>query len=265
MWRITFMILGLGLALAPAAHAEDWSKTYTLTGKPDLRVETSDANIRVDTWNQNTIEVRVTAEGRKIGAGGVKVLEHQAGDSVAIEVRLPPQTCVICVHTPSHRVEVEVHMPHEGHVNLRTGDGSIWLSGLKGTMEVQSGDGGQDLEAVDGSLKARTGDGHLKAEGRFDDLQLSSGDGHIDARALAGSTVGSNWNLQTGDGAVTLQVPDSISAGLDLRTGDGHIDLGLPVTVEGRLGPNHIRGKLNGGGKPLTIHTGDGSIRLQKS
>ena len=73
MRRITFMILGLGLALAPAARAEDWSKTYSLTGKPDLRVETSDANIRVDTWNQNTIEARVTAEGWKIGAGGVKV------------------------------------------------------------------------------------------------------------------------------------------------------------------------------------------------
>jgi DUF4097 and DUF4098 domain-containing protein YvlB len=169
------------------------------------------------------------------------------------------------VHTQSHRVEVEIHMPHEGHINLRTGDGSIRLNGFKGTMEVQSGDGGQELEAVDGSLKARTGDGHLKAEGRFDDLQLSSGDGHIDARALAGSTVGSNWDLQTGDGAVTLQVPDSFSADLDLRTGDGHIDLDLPVTVEGRLGPNNIRGKLNGGGKPLTIHTGDGSIRLQKS
>ena len=48
MRRITFMILGLGLGLLPAARAEDWSKTYTLTGKPDLRVETSDANIRVD-------------------------------------------------------------------------------------------------------------------------------------------------------------------------------------------------------------------------
>ena len=155
MRRITFMILGLGLALAPAARAEDWSKTYTLTGKPDLRVETSDANIRVDTWNQNTIEAKVTAEGRKIGEGGVKVLEHQAGDSVGIEVRLPHADLrASASHTQSHRVEVEIHMPHEGHVNLRTGDGSIRLSGFKGTMEVQSGDGGQDLEAVDGSLKA---------------------------------------------------------------------------------------------------------------
>ena len=67
------------LAAAPLAQAEEWSKTFTLTGKPDLRVTTSDANIRVDTWDQNTIEARVTAEGWKIsenaaGERGVKVV-----------------------------------------------------------------------------------------------------------------------------------------------------------------------------------------------
>ena len=63
MHRIASLILGLCLAAAPFAQAEEWSKTFTLTGKPDLRVTTSDANIRVDTWDQNTIEARVTAEG----------------------------------------------------------------------------------------------------------------------------------------------------------------------------------------------------------
>jgi len=52
---------------------------------------------------------------------------------------------------------------------------------------------------------------------------------------------------------------------VDLHTGDGHISLDMPVTVEGRLGGNNIHGKLNGGGNLLTIPTGDGSIKLQKS
>jgi DUF4097 and DUF4098 domain-containing protein YvlB len=259
------MILGLCLASGQAARAEQWSKTYTLAGKPDLRVETSDANIRVDTWDQNTIQAEVTTEGWKIGQGGVKVLEHQAGEVVTLEVRLPHETCVVCLPGRSHRVDVQIHMPREGSVHLRTGDGSIRLASFKGTMEVQSGDGDLDIDSVEGSLKARTGDGQLKAAGRFDALQLSSGDGRIDAHALAGSTVGSSWELHTGDGAISLQVPESFAADLDLHTGDGHITLDLPVSVEGRLGSNDIRGKLNGGGNLLTIHTGDGSIRLKKS
>ena len=68
-----------------------------------------------------------------------------------------------------------------------------------------------------------------------------------------------------GMAAVTLQLPESFAADIDLHTGDGHISLDMPVSVEGGLGSNNIRGKLNGGGNLLTIHTGDGSIRLEKS
>jgi DUF4097 and DUF4098 domain-containing protein YvlB len=263
---IPFVVLALGLATSVAAGAEEWSKTYTLQGKPDLRVETSDANIRVDTWSQNTIEARVTS-AKKIGEGGVKITEHQTGDSVELEVRNPHENCIVCIHVngTSDRVEVEIHMPREGKINLHTGDGNIELSNFKGSMELKSGDGHQELASVEGILRAYTGDGHIRAEGRFDELDLRTSDGHIDARALAGSTMGSAWTLHTGDGSVILEVPENLAADVDLRTGDGHISLELPVTVEGHLSHNDIRGKLNGGGNLLTIHTGDGSIRLQKS
>ena len=61
MKRAIWMLTGLYLALVPLARAEEWAKTFTLTGSPDLRVETSDANIRVDTWDEKKIEARVTS------------------------------------------------------------------------------------------------------------------------------------------------------------------------------------------------------------
>lgn len=82
---------------------------------------------------------------------------------------------------------------------------------------------------------------------------------------MRGSKVTSDWNIRSGDGSVTLQLPDDFSANVDLRTGDGHINVSMPVTVEGNLGDKNIRGKINGGGNLLTVHTGDGSIRLEKS
>src|SRR5207237_9892046 len=75
----------------------------------------------------------------------------------------------------------------------------------------------------------------------------------------------SKWELHAVDGTIRLGLPDSFAADVDLHTSDGHISLDVPITVEGRLGQNNIHGKLNGGGKLLTIHTGDGAIRLQKS
>jgi putative adhesin len=73
------------------------------------------------------------------------------------------------------------------------------------------------------------------------------------------------WSLHTGDGSVTLRVPQTLVADVELHTNDGHISLNLPVEVNGRLGGNNIRGKLNGGGRTLSVHTGDGSITLGRS
>lgn len=263
MKRVALAMLALGLMAVLPASADQWSKTYNLTGKPDLRVETSDANIRVTTWDQKTIEAKVITTRYKIGEGGIRVDEHQTGDSVEIEVRYPHHS--FNIDWGQHRVDIIIQMPREGKVNLRTGDGKIELTGLKGEMDLHSGDGSENIDGVDGKLRANTSDGRIRANGRFDELDLKTGDGHVEVRAAAGSSMSTGWRLQTGDGNVTLEVPGELAADVDLHTGDGHIDLDMPVTTYGKIGDNEVRGKLNGGGSLLTIHTGDGSIHLRKS
>ena len=263
MRRCGWLVLGLVLAVGQSARADEWSKTYSISGKPDLRVETSDANIRVDTWDQNTIEAHVTTSRYKIGNGGIQILEHQNGDNVSIELRYPHH--VFNVQFGNYRVDITVHMPRQGRVTLHTGDGSIELSHFKGDMDLDTGDGHQEIESVDGNLQAHSGDGHIRANGRFDVLRISTGDGRLEARADNGSTMASNWELRTSDGSVDLQLPENFAADVNLHTGDGHVTVDLPVAVEGRLGEKNIRGKINGGGNLLTVHTGDGSIRIEKS
>jgi DUF4097 and DUF4098 domain-containing protein YvlB len=259
---IALAALILSLAAARPALAEEWSKTYNLTGKPDLHIETTDANIRVTTWDQHTIEAKVITSRDKIGEGGIQIDEHQTGDSVSIDVRFPHHNFTI--NWGQHRVDVIVQMPREGSLNLRTGDGKIELTGFKGEMDLHSGDGSEDLTNIDGKLRASTGDGSIRADGRFDELDLKTGDGHVDVRAANGSSLAAGWRLETGDGNVTLEIPANTAADVDLHTGDGHIDLELPVTTDGRIRHNEIHGKINGGGNLLMIHTGDGSIELRK-
>jgi len=251
---------------AVPARADEWSKSYKVTGRPDLRVDTSDANIRVSTWDQNTIEAKVTTTHYKIGEDGIRIEEHQVGDVVEINVRFPHHGVTInWGNSAGHRVEINIQMPREGRVDLRTGDGKIELGNFKGEMQLRSGDGSEEIEGVDGRLRAQTGDGHIRANGRFDALDLKTGDGRVEARAAAGSALATGWRLESGDGTVTLEVPANLAADVDLHTGDGHIDLDMPVTTEGKVREGEVRGKLNGGGNLLMIHTGDGSIRLRKS
>jgi DUF4097 and DUF4098 domain-containing protein YvlB len=263
MRRFTLTILGLLLIIAPLAGAEEWSKTFAITAKPELRVETSDANIRVDTWNQNMIEARVNTVGYKIGDGGIQVVANQTGDIVALEVRFPHD--LEGFHLGHRQVDIEIHMPREGSMNLHTDDGNIGVTDFKGDMTLKSGDGDEVIQSVEGSLRANTGDGNVRAGGIFDTLDVETGDGDVEVQVLSGSRLESGWNLQTGDGNVTLRVPQELSADLELHTGDGHITANLPVTVEGKVDDNHLRGKLNQGGNLLSVHTGDGSILVEKS
>src|SRR5713226_3661942 len=107
------MLAGLFSLAALPARADDWSKTYTLSGKPDLRVDTSDANIHVSTWDQNTIEAKVTTTRYKIGDDGIRIEEHQTGDVVEINVRYPHShgfgATVEWGNHGSHRVDIDIH------------------------------------------------------------------------------------------------------------------------------------------------------------
>ncbi len=265
MRRLLWVGVGLWVSLSWAllAQGQEWMKSFTITGQPELRVETSDAAIHVDAWDQKTIEARVTSQKWGFGQGGIQVFDHQTGDSVEIEVRFPHGIHIMSVG--DRRTLIEVRMPREGKVRLHTGDGEIRLRDLKGDFELQTGDGQVEANGVDGILKAHSGDGHIRAKGRFDALDISTSDGRIEAEAVAGSAIGRGWDLKTGDGSVSLTIPENLAADVTLHTGDGHITLEMPLTVQGRYDSHNVHGKLNGGGGPLTIHTGDGSIRLGKS
>jgi hypothetical protein len=67
--RLLLAALAASVIFVLPAYADEWSKTYKISGRPDLRIETTDANIRVTTWDQNTIEAKVITSRYKIGEG----------------------------------------------------------------------------------------------------------------------------------------------------------------------------------------------------
>jgi DUF4097 and DUF4098 domain-containing protein YvlB len=264
------------------AHAEEWRKTYSLSDKPEIRVETNDADIRISATDRKDIEAVVTANGYKIGSGGVSISDHQTGDRVEINVHVPDfHLFSFGIHKSVH---VDLNIPREadldvhsgdgritgenlnGRATLRSGDGDIQINSGKGTFKIETGDGRVECENIEGDLRAETKDGGVRIDGVFTTLDLNTGDGSIDAEARAGSKMASGWSLRTGDGSVTLRLPDGFPADLDVHTGDGHITMDFPMTIESgaSLKQNAIRGKMNGGGQLLEIKTGDGNITVRR-
>jgi len=284
---------------AVAARAEDVTKTFDVTGRATVRVETNDGSVRVTAGDTKQVEFRVEYHGYELDKN-LHIEAHKAGDKVELIARVTGHWGFSWGHN-SRGLHIEVRMPRDGDlqvesgdgavqaesingtvnvhtgdgsvkanslngtIDLHTNDGSITVTNLKGDMRLRTGDGSIEAHELDGKVEADSGDGHISIAGRFDALNVKTGDGSVNTRVLPGSKMVTSWTIRTGDGSVDLVLPSDFQTNIDASTGDGHISLGIPVTVEGTFSNSQIRGKMNGGGQPLTIHTGDGSIRLSKS
>ena len=110
-------------------------------------------------------------------------------------------------------------------------------------VHAETGSGGLDLHNVRGSLEARAGSGGIHADGE------PTGE----------------WVLNTGSGGVELRFPHNASFDLNAHTGSGSINVSQPVTVQGAMGKKEIHGKVGGGGVPVNVQTGSGSISIDYS
>ena len=293
--------LFIAFTITPIAYAEEVVKSYAVAGRAHVRVDTNDGSVRVTASDSKQVEFRVEYQGFELGKN-LRVDSRQDGDKVELVARITGHWGIgFNWGHNSRRLHIEVRMPRDadlqvetgdgaveaesinGNVNIHTGDGSVKANSLTGSIDLHTSDGSINVDALKGDIRLRTGDGsieahnldgkveadsgdgHIRLAGRFEALNVKTGDGSVNAQVLPGSKMTTSWSLRTGDGSVDIVLPSDFQANIDATTGDGHISLGIPVTVEGTFSKSELRGKMNGGGQALTIHTGDGSIRLSKS
>ncbi len=93
--RIFVGVLWLTAGLAPLAHADDHyvtreEKSFTVSGQPEVTLNTFDGAIQVRSWDKS--EVHVTIERRAMSEADAKAIEvdtRQDGNRITVEVRKP--------------------------------------------------------------------------------------------------------------------------------------------------------------------------------
>jgi hypothetical protein len=136
-----------------------------------------------------------------------------------------------------------------------------------GDLVVHTGDGAVALEDVRGQVELNTGDGAVKIDGVLQRVKARTGDGAIVVRASDGSAAAADWDLETGDGGVTVGLPAAFGAELDARSNDGRVTVnGFDMTGATRDDENReVKGRIGSGGSRLTIRTGDGGITVARN
>jgi hypothetical protein len=300
-------VLGALIAGCNPARAGEYLKSYTQTGRANVQVDARWGAVRVSSAPGNRVEFDVTYEKRD-WATDPPIQSHQDGNVVALRVLAEDRFAVgnwwnwtwwdWSGHA-SHRLQIEVRMPKDADLRVRTTNGAIDVSAvngnisiqtrngrinaqrLSGTIDIGSTNGGVELDTLKGALSVHTTNGRviashidgkcdlsstnggMQVEGRFESLDLSSTNGGVVARAEPGSTMSSNWSIRTTNGPVEVELPTDLKANLKVDTNNGRIKLDLPVTSQGFEDRGSIRGTLNGGGPEMSVSTTNAGIHVR--
>lgn len=277
-------ILGSGCSINLSAehYIGKEEKTFAVTGTPELSLKTFDGSIEVTTWDKSVVGLTIERRaGSQAEAEALKVTTSQDGNRIVVEAVQPERTVQVGIHM-GRSVRFVVSVPKNtdlvartgdgsitvtgvhGRLELRSGDGSVTGTGLAGEIAAQTGDGSVALEGVKGKVDVDTGDGSVRIAGAPTVLRAHTGDGSVALDLEAGTAIKDNWEITTGDGGVSLELPGTINAELDASTGDGTIDasaFGLRAEGESK---RELRGRLGTGGAMLKVRTGDGGITIAK-
>ena len=173
-------------------------------------------------------------------------------------------------------------------VRLETGSGSIRLNNVAGTVRCHTGSGSIEGDGIGGGssvntaakfqgkalplasegssgsgrsyLDFETGSGSIRLQNVAGELRARTGSGNIEAQ---GQQAG-DWELHTSSGGIRVRLPESAKFDLMARTGSGSVSTDFPITIQGTVNRRELSGSVNGGGPKLDLHTGSGSIHIEK-
>ena len=164
----------------------------------------------------------------------------------------------------------------EGSVHLRTQAGAVRVMEVVGDVTVRTAGGSVELSWVTGDIEARTGRGNIAARHVVGQIDLRTDAGEIglhevrglaDAKTERGAVYVSfagppSGRLETRRGSVEVVFPARFGARLEARTRNGTVEIDAGFGANGKRGPDHFIGDINGGGNPLQLYTARGTIRV---
>jgi len=282
------------LAAGCTESDSEYSKSYSVTGHPVIRVDTDNGSVLVTASDTHQVDFFVTTqwtgwEGNH--RDGPRIDSRQDGDLVELTTRED-------WHSGFGRTRIEVRMPADadlqlqtrngsvrvsslsGHIVAHTSSGAITASQLAGTIELDSRNGSIRVDELRGALQASTANGAIsianldgrcvaatrngsvRVGGRFEFLDLESANGAVAAHIDPGSRISDPWSIHTSRGSVHLDFPADFKADLEASTSRGAVTASVPLEVQDDFAGSHIRGKLNGGGPAVRVRTESGSIHI---
>ena len=269
-------------------YVERVDKRFAVTSPvATLRLSTFDGSIEVRSWDNQEVLVQVELRGNdKQAVSKIEINTTQKDDVIEVSTRNPTKTAFTGIgYYVSPSAKLIASVPRNTNLTIRTSDGNVVIERVNGRAEIRTGDGSIRLtettgellaETTDGNIQIddcsgrmeiRTNDGSIRLSGTPTKLRARSDDGNVAFRIRTGATMTEDWMIDTGDGSISLELPEGFAAEIEADPGsDGRVrnDLTLANVTGGTREKRALKGSLGAGGRKLLIRTGDGTIHLTR-
>jgi hypothetical protein len=142
-------------------------------------------------------------------------------------------------------VSYRLTAPARTDLDLRSHNGGITVTGVRGRTEFTTTNGGVHVSDAGGSVHGRTTNGGVKV-------------------ALSGSQwEGEGLDVTTTNGGVVLEVPADFNAHLETGTVNGGVRMEFPIRVQGQLG-KELSTDLGRGGPTVRAVTTNGGVVVRR-
>ena len=71
-----------------------------------------------------------------------------------------------------------------------------------------------------------------------------------------------DMTFRTTNGSIKVYFPESLRADVEARTTNGSVRTDFPIEVRGEFSKRRLKGKINGGGGRIVLHTTNGGIKI---
>jgi DUF4097 and DUF4098 domain-containing protein YvlB len=264
----TLPMVGCAAIMANQVKAEKTEeRSFTVSAKPAVTVETFNGDIRVATTPESKIEAIVTKTGsgaNKAAAEAdldyVKVDYIQEGDTVKIIAkRTRPKTF------GSSGAELELKVPAHAWLALTTQNGSISTRAMENEVVAHTSNGLIEVTGSKGKLELETSNGEIKieAEGAIVDAATTNGNVSFSGKLDKGS-----HRLETSNGSIDLKLPSTAQFQFTASTSNGAVSNHFPglQAKSGKAGTNRLAGLVGSGSAPeieVRLETSNGNITIE--
>ena len=270
---ILLIIMTTLTASAPVIAGEDliFEKTVSTTTGQLLKVNSFAGGIKVTTSSASEVTVKVY--GKEDTKDNIDVTAE--GSSTGVDVNLNKKSGS---RKNNWNLRMEIVVPADYNVNLKTGGGNLSVFSIKGKAELSTSGGNVSIEDISGETVISTMGGNINLSGFNGNVNAETSGGNVKMSGtngvVAASTMGGNITLtytgknygialSTMAGNIKLDIPNEFDADVDLSTTCGRITGDLTGVNEKHTGSN-LKSTIGSGGSELKCTTMAGTITVNK-